>query len=181
MVQDDNHIVHLSSCVMTMYHQEQSVYDMQPAYCFIIFFYASRLTHKAWKATLRCWLQLFLSRGRCHLLLGLKHCYPFYSPYGCRLGYHQSNTNSSLYMYFQKTCSVMSVYWSREKTCMIWNLFCFVLDSFHRECWMQGQDLYDGWKKSPKFSCICDPSLDAWHWSSRFVFMGGNTFGNSLG
>ena len=38
----------------------------------------------------RCGLQLFLSRGPCHLLLGLKQGYPFYSPYECRLGYHQS-------------------------------------------------------------------------------------------
>ena len=38
----------------------------------------------------RCGLQLFLSRGHCHLLLGLKQGYPLYSPYGCRLGYHQT-------------------------------------------------------------------------------------------
>ena len=32
------------------------------------------------------------SRGRCHLLQGLKQGYPLYSQYGCRLGYHQSET-----------------------------------------------------------------------------------------
>ena len=35
------------------------------------------------KATSRCGLQLFFSRGCCHLLLGLKQDYPFHSPYGC--------------------------------------------------------------------------------------------------
>ena len=39
------------------------------------------------KATSRCGLQLFFSQRLCHLLLGLKQDYPFYSPYGCRLGY----------------------------------------------------------------------------------------------
>ena len=35
------------------------------------------------KATLRCGLQLFYSRGRCHLLLGLNQVYTIYSPNGC--------------------------------------------------------------------------------------------------
>ena len=51
----------------------------------VLFLYASRLTHKAWRP-----LQLFYSRGLCHPLLRLKQGYPFYSPYGCRLGYHLS-------------------------------------------------------------------------------------------
>ena len=41
------------------------------------------------KATSRCELQLFFSRGHCRLLLGLKQGYPFHSPYECRLGYLQ--------------------------------------------------------------------------------------------
>ena len=40
--------------------------------------------------TIRCGLKLFFSGGSCHLLLGLKQGYPLYSPYGCRLRYHQS-------------------------------------------------------------------------------------------
>ena len=40
--------------------------------------------------TSSCGLQFyFFSRSCCHLLLGLKQGYPFHSPYGCRLGYHQ--------------------------------------------------------------------------------------------
>ena len=54
-----------------------------------IFFNASRQA-QVLKATSRCGLQFIFARGRCHLLLGLKQGYPLYSPYGCRLGYHQS-------------------------------------------------------------------------------------------
>ena len=39
----------------------------------------------------KVWATIFLLfRGRCHVLLGLKQGYPLNSPYGCRLGYHQS-------------------------------------------------------------------------------------------
>ena len=38
----------------------------------------------------KVWATIIFSRGRCHLLLGMKQGYPFYSPYECRLGYHQS-------------------------------------------------------------------------------------------
>ena len=54
------------------------------------FCYASRQTHKVWRPLQGVGYNYFFSRGRCHLLLGLKQGYPFYSPYGCRLGYHQS-------------------------------------------------------------------------------------------
>ena len=37
----------------------------------------------------KVWATFIVPRGRCHLLLGLKQCYPFHSPYGCRRGYHQ--------------------------------------------------------------------------------------------
>ena len=40
----------------------------------------------------KVWATIIFPRGCCLLLLGLKQGYPFYSPYGCRLGYHQSES-----------------------------------------------------------------------------------------
>ena len=54
------------------------------------FFYASLQTHKVWRSLQGVGYNYVLSRDRCHLLLGLKQGYPLYSPYGSRLGYHQS-------------------------------------------------------------------------------------------
>ena len=69
-----------------LYHPQQ----LNTLIFFYDFLFCKSPDTQGLKATSRCGLQLFLSRGRCHLLLGLKQGYPFYSPYGCRLGYHQS-------------------------------------------------------------------------------------------
>ena len=50
--------------------------------------YASRQTHRT-SRPLKVWATIVFSRGRCHLPLGLKQGYPFHSPNGCRLKYHQ--------------------------------------------------------------------------------------------
>ena len=57
---------------------------------FIFLFLCKLPDTQGLKATSRCGLQLSLSRGCCHLLLGLKQGYPFHSPYECRLGYHRT-------------------------------------------------------------------------------------------
>ena len=63
--------------------------DKIVANSFFIYFLFQSPDTQGLKATSRCGLQLFYSRGRCHLLLGLTQGYPFYSPHGSRLGYHQ--------------------------------------------------------------------------------------------
>ena len=55
------------------------------------FFLCMQITrHTRPEGHFKVWATTIFSRGSCHLLLGLKQGYPFYSPYGCRLGYHQS-------------------------------------------------------------------------------------------
>ena len=54
----------------------------KPPYFFFPFFFCNLPDTQGLKATLRCGSQsTFLSRGCCHLLLGLKQGYPLYSPY----------------------------------------------------------------------------------------------------
>ena len=58
--------------------------------CFLVFF-MQVAWHTRPEGHFKAWATITIfSRGRCHLLLGLKQGCPFYSPYGCRLGYYQS-------------------------------------------------------------------------------------------
>ena len=63
-----------------------------PEGSFFIFFYffMQVARHTRPEGHFKVWATIIFVRGRCHLLLGLKQGYPFLSPYGCRLGYHQS-------------------------------------------------------------------------------------------
>ena len=70
-------------------HMVLSVCSASVTFLFNFIFYASRQTHKAWRPLQGVGYNV-LSRGHCHLLLELKQGDPFDSPYGCRLGYHQS-------------------------------------------------------------------------------------------
>ena len=53
------------------------------------FFYASRQTHKAWMPLQGVGYNNFFREPLPPTPIGLKQGYPFYSPYGSRLGYHQ--------------------------------------------------------------------------------------------
>ena len=68
------------------------VFKKDPHCLFLTHFYIVMQVarHPRPEGHFKVWAIVIFFRGRCHLLLGLKQCYPLYSPYGCRLGYHQS-------------------------------------------------------------------------------------------